>query len=129
MLSLQVKVAEMIKTNAPQQVEDKVIGALVEREVKRRSDALTQAIDGLSKMEGDRRKMKPDLVTYNEDGTVKDQSFSKKLIDEQQKLDKKIDKHTKAINKALENNDYGDLYNLGKSEQTGDNQKSGGDEG
>lgn len=132
MLSLQIKVADMIKTSGPQQVEDKVIGALVSREVSRRSDALTQAIDGLSKMEGDLKRIKPDIVTYNEDASVKDSSFTKAKTEEKQKLDKKIDKYTKAINKALEANDYGDLYNLGKSDQsdkTGDTSKSGGEEG
>lgn len=125
MLSLQTKVAEMIKTNAPQQVEDKIIAALVDREVNRRSDALTKAIDNLSKMEGERKRIKPDNVSYNEDGTVKDQSYSKAKTEEIKKLDQKIDKHTKAITKALENQDYGDVYNLGKDQGAGGKSDAG----
>lgn len=124
MNSLQAKVAEKISTIAPV-VEDKIIDALVAREVNRRSDALTKAIDDLNKMEGEQRRIKPDQVQYNEDGSVKDQSYSKAKIEELKKLKQKIEKYTNAINKALDKADYGDVYNLSKAN---DNQKPGGDE-
>lgn len=129
MNSLQAKVAEKIATIAPV-VEEKIIDALVSREVNRRSDALTKAIDDLSKMEGEVRRIKPDQVQYNEDGTVKDQSYSKPKTEELKKLKQKIEKYTNAINKALEKADYGDVYNLSKDagKPANDNQKSGGDD-
>lgn len=123
MISLQEKVATKIATIAPV-VEDKIIEALVAREVTRRSDALTKAIDALSKMEGEKRRVKPDQVQYNEDGSVKDQSYSKLKTEELKKLNQKIDKYTNSINKALDKADYGDVYNLDKA---GSDQKSGGD--
>lgn len=131
MISLQEKVAAKIATIAPV-VEEKIIDALVSREVARRSDALTKVIDALSKKEGDRRKIKPDMVTHNEDGTVKDQAYSKVKTEEIKKLDQQVLKHTNAINKALDKADYGDVYNLASGNEdksSGNNQKSGGDEG
>lgn len=133
MLSLQIKVAALIKDKAPQQVEDKVVDALVAREVSRRSDALTKAIDEYARIEGEIKRIKPDVVTYNIDKSIKDSSYSKAKVEELEKLNKKLDKHEKAITKALEDKDYGDLYNLGKSDgnsdKTGDSSKSGGEEG
>lgn len=123
MNSLQTKVAEKIATIAPV-VEEKIIDALVSREVNRRSDALTKAIDDLSKMEGEKRRVKPDQVQYNEDGSVKDSSYSKAKTEELKKLNQKIDKFTNAISKALDKADYGDVYNLSKADN---NPKSSGD--
>jgi|SRR5882724_2643018 len=121
MNSVQTKVAEQIINIAPK-VEDKVVDALVSRELNRRSDSLVQAMDKLSKLEVDLKKIKPDVVTYDINGKVASESYSKVKSEEYKKLNEKIGKFTKAIAKALENSDFSDVYNLDK--QTGDHKKS-----
>lgn len=125
MNSVQVKVAETIANIAPK-VEDKVVDALVDRELKRRSDALVSAMDKLDKMEKELSKIKADQISFDEDGKVVSQTFSKAKKEEKDKLSQKVQKATNAINKALEKGDFGDVYNIDKA---GDNQKSDRDEG
>lgn len=120
MNSVQVKVAETIANISPK-VEDKVVDVLVDREVKRRSDALVSALDKLDKMEKELLKIKADQISFDEDGKVVSQTYSKAKKEEKDKLSQKITKAVNAINKALEKGDYGDVYNIDKA---GDSQKS-----
>lgn len=113
MNSVQLKIAEKISTIAPA-VEDKIITSLVDRELNRRSDAVVKAIDALSKMEAEMKKIKPEN-TFDAKGEKISEYFTKAKIEEKNKLQQKIDKYTKAIEKALEKADYGDVYNLEKS--------------
>jgi hypothetical protein len=111
MISVQVKVAEQISQLGPS-VEDQVVRALADREKNRRADALVKALDDLARFEQDFKKLKPDQVAFDDKGEKVSETFSKIRIDERDKLTKKIEKYTKAINKALENKDFGDVYNL-----------------
>lgn len=126
MNSVQTAVAEKIATLGPS-VEEKVVDALVGRELNRRSEALVGAMDKLSKLEGDLKKIKPDQISYDEDGKEVSKTYSKAKTEEKDKLNKKIGKFTAAITKALEKDDFNDVYNIDK--QTGDNQKPDSDEG
>ena len=80
-------------------------------------------MDALGKLEGEMNKVRPDK-TFDSKGEVISEFFTKVKLEEKNKLQQKIDRHTKAITKALEKGDFGDVYNL----KSGDNQKSGGDE-
>jgi len=124
MNTVQVKVAETIANIAPK-VEDKVVDVLVERELKRRSDALVSAMDKLDKMEKELSKIKADQISFDEDGKIVSQTFSKAKKEEKDKLSQKVQKATNAINKALEKGEFGDVYNIDKA---GDSQKSDRDE-
>lgn len=113
MNSVQIKVAESIANIAPK-VEDQVVEAIVERELEKRSTAIVKAMDTLTKFENDLKKIKPDQTSFSEIGEKISESYSKAKLEEKNKLTQKIDKNTKAINKALETGDYQDVYNLNK---------------
>ena len=123
MSSLQMKLAEKISELSPL-VENDVIESLVNRELTKRSNAIVLVMDKLSKLEGDLKKVRPDN-TFDADGNKVSEYFTKAKIDEKNKLNQNIEKHTKAINKALEKADFGDVYNL-SSGKSGDDQKPGG---
>lgn len=122
MNSVQVKVAEQITGLSPQ-VEDKVVGVLVGRELTRRSDALVKVMDAHEKLGKDMQRLKPDQISYNEKGEKVAETFSKSKLDERAKLQKNIDKHANAINKALEKAEFGDVYNLSQGKPTSDEQQ------
>lgn len=110
---ISILVAERIKNIAPE-VSDKVVEHLVAKELNRRSEAVINGFGELDKMKSDLKKTKPDVVTYNIDGTVASSNWTKAKLEEKNKLEQKMEKLTKAIDKALVDNDYSDLYNLAK---------------
>lgn len=95
-------------------VGEKVVEHFVQTEINKRADAIVKGLDTLSNFQRERAKLaKPDQVSYNADRTVAAETYSKAKLDEIEKLDKKIEKLEKAINKAIDG-DMGDLYNLNK---------------
>ena len=112
------KVAENIKTSAPA-VEAKVVEALVQREVNRRSEAIIKVMDQIQRDTNKRYRIKADIVTYNADGSVASALYSKDAIESLAKLNKQIEKMSAAVAKALEKEEYGDLYSI----QTSDTDK------
>lgn len=114
MQTIQNKIAEQISTLAPA-VEDEVVKALVNRQLNKRSTAVVSAVDLLERLEIDLRKINPEK-TYDKDGNVVSEYYTKQKLEERNKLLQKIEKLNKALNKALEKSDYGDLYNLGSGE-------------
>lgn len=120
MNSVTVKVAEQIAGLSPK-VEGAVVDVLVTRELTRRSEALVTVMDKLTKAEKDFKKLGPDTVTFDENGQKLTETFSKARTEERKKATEQIEKMTKAINKALENADFDNVYNFA-------NQKSGSSE-
>ena len=110
---ISILVAERIKNIAPE-VSDKVVEHLVTKELNRRSEAIIYGFGELDKMKNELKKTKPDVVAYNLDGTIASANWSKQKLDDKNKLEQKMEKLTKAIDKALVDNDYSDLYNLAK---------------
>lgn len=126
MNSLQMKVAESIANLGPQ-TEDKVVDVLVQRELTKRSDGLVQAIDKLSKMENEFKKMKPDVATFDDKGNKVSEYYSKTLTDQRKKHTEQTEKLKKAINKALETGEFSDVYNFGKDQGQGQGKSGQGD--
>ena len=127
--TIRERVATEISTLAPR-LETELVDALVEREVEKRTKALVQVIDKLTKEEADLKKLGADNVSYDDAGKKVSESFSKKRIDERGKANGRIQKLTNAINKALDKNDYSDLYNFAsgkdpESSGAGDSEDSG----
>jgi len=109
--SVHQKIATQIAELAPS-VEETVVNTLVERELTKRSEAVVQCMDALAKLEGDLKKIKPDQVSFDTDGKIISESFSKNKFEEKKKLIERIGKYTSAITKAIEKADFGDVYNL-----------------
>lgn len=115
MSELRAVIAEQILKCAPH-VEERIVTALVEREVVKRSDAIVKCLDKLSKAENDQRKIKPDIIAYDVTGGKVSENWSKDRLEELNKSKVKIDKLTRAIDKALDKKpDFSDVYNLASS--------------
>ncbi len=111
--NITTKVAEKLAAISPA-VSEKVIDHLVTKELNRRSEAVIGALADLDKMSNELKKLKPDVVAYAEDGSVASSNWSKPKLDEKNKATQKIAKLTAAVDKALNSNDYGDLFNIAK---------------
>jgi len=88
-ISVQQKIATQIAELAPS-VEEAVVNTLVERELTKRSEVVVQCMDTLGKLEGDLRKIKPDQVSYDSDGKIISESFSRNKFEEKKKLIERI---------------------------------------
>ncbi len=102
-----------IKTSGTE-VANKVVDFFVKKEVDRRVTALTTAVTELEKLEKEALKVKPDQQSFDADGKVVAETFSKAKFEEKKKAGEKIAKLRKAIEKALNDNDFGDLFNQSK---------------
>lgn len=100
-VTLRDTVATEISTIAPA-VADRVVKHFVDTEVSRRTDLIVKGMDTLHQLNNDLRKInKPDVNTFNGDGSPAYSSFTKPRLDEVNKLIDRIAKLTKSIDAAL----------------------------
>lgn len=112
--SLRTAVATRLTAISPA-VESEVIDTLVAREVARRKDMIVKGLDQLDSVTREFHKVnKPDIQNFNADGTVATSAYSKERLEEIKKAQEKLDKLTKALDKAIAKGDIGDLSNLVK---------------
>lgn len=93
-----------------EEVRNRVVNALVEREVASRVELLDKAL--AKRIEGEReikKLSKPDVETYDMEGKVVSSSFSKARADELKKAREAQAKLEGAIDKALNDNDFSKL--------------------
>lgn len=113
--TLSSRVAEAIAKSGSH-IEDRIVENLTEKEVERRTQACLKAIAEIDSLDREFAKMKPDHTVYAEDGKqIVQQGFSKALIETREKNRAKVSKLQKALDKALESNDFGDLFNASKN--------------
>jgi hypothetical protein len=111
MPTINEQVGEKLKAIAPV-VENKVVDLLVDKEVNRRVEIITQGLGKLEELDRESRKLsKPDVESYDGDGNLSSSGYSKVRKEEREKLAQRIDKLTKAVEKAV-GGDIGDLANL-----------------
>jgi chaperonin cofactor prefoldin len=93
-----------------------VVSRRAATEVNRRADLIANGLAKYDTMEKELKALKPDIpAVLRSDGEVLvDDGFTKKTIEARKKLTARLEKLEKAINKALEARDYGDLQNLVK---------------
>lgn len=127
-LPIRVKIAEKLGGLGPS-IESAVIEHLANEEVEKKKTTLVVALDALTKMENaHRRLLKPDLVFGNSEGGDKVEAFTPGRQEEIKKSKEKIEKMERAITKALEKGDFGDVLNLTgniKAEKQGGSQGEG----
>ena len=106
-------VAEKIAAISPA-VNEKVIDALVVRELEKRSDAVLTGLDKIRGLQNDLKKIRPDVGgAFDEDGTeVKPILYSKAKFEERKKLNEQIEKLQKALDLAIDKGDMSKLYEL-----------------
>lgn len=106
-------VAEKIAEISPA-VNEKVIDALVARELEKRSDAVIKGIDKLRTMQNDLKKIKPDVGgAFDENGAeIKPTLYSKAKFEERKKALEQIAKLQNALDLAIDKGDMEKLYGL-----------------
>lgn len=91
-------------------VQNRVIDAMVEKEVKERSEILDRALQKRFQLLMDLKKVdKPDIILKNRDGSTQSSSWSPAKCEEIKKAQEALDKLEANITKALESNDWGKL--------------------
>lgn len=115
--------------NGGDKVREMVSNMRVEREIKKRAEAIDKVMGLLDQEEKNMKKLGPDSKQYDVTGKEVVANYTKKQLDERGKVQKRLDKLINAINKALEKDDYQDVYQLqnGKLEDDGTGKAEGGD--
>lgn len=98
--SIGIKVAEQIASAGPA-ILGKVIDKLATVEIEKRADALLNAVNAAVATKRELQKVKPDNVTYDGEGKVASETYSKAKIDEKKKLQEKLAKIEAAVEKAV----------------------------
>lgn len=111
MSNINQEVAKRIASSGAD-ITERVIAHLAEEEIKRRADKVVQTVVEINKLTKSLDKVQPDVVSYNEDGTVANKAWSKNKLEEKKKLTDKIAKLQKALDKALDQSDFGELLGL-----------------
>jgi len=128
--TIQEKVAELIAKAGGDRLETELVDLLVDREMEKRKPVLVQAIDHMGVLSEELKKIdKPDHKIMNSDNTVKEEGYTPKRLEEIKKTKEKIDKLTKAFEKAFSNGNLKDLNTLLQSgKQDGKDQTKSGAE-
>lgn len=110
--NLQTAVAVAVSSVGPN-TRKRVVEHFANIEAEKQSEALINGLSKLTNLENGLKKIdRPDVETFNSDGSPESSSYSKGRIEERKKLTAQIDKITKAIGKADDKADFNDLYNL-----------------
>lgn len=115
--SIAISVAEKIASST-NTVIDAVVNTLAEKEVARRIDAVTKVYNLINENTKQLSKMKADVIVYDENSVVISSNWTKGALDSRKKL---VDKHNKlnnALAKALDKNDFSDLFNLASGKES-----------
>lgn len=112
--SIREAVAETLGT-----LSERTRAAVVEHfaaaEAGKQADAIIVGLGKLAALEKERVRIKPSPAGFDLDGKpVGEPVFTKEQVEQAKKLNEQIEKLMRAINKADENADFGDLYNLTK---------------
>lgn len=101
MINVKELVAERLITDAPV-VREMVIKSLVQDEQARRVKAVLKVIADLDDTKRAANKIRPDAVSYDEDGNIVTAGYSKAKLEERKKSLDLIAKLEAALNEALD---------------------------
>ena len=98
-----------------EQVQNKVVDHLYQNELTRRTNAVLKVLEKIDELDSSYRKeAKPDVETFNEDGSKASQYYSKERTESLKKIRENKEKLEKALQKAFNSNDFSEVLNLGK---------------
>lgn len=113
-VSIREAVAESV-SNVGERTRNQVVEAFAQREADKRATALVKALDKLTELEREGYKLKkPDIVSFNEDGSPKDSAYSHERVKAIKEHGEKLEKLANAINQADDKGDFSKLYDLVK---------------
>lgn len=111
-MEIKNQVAELLADAATgsEKVKSIVVQKLYDAELQRRVDAAIKCVSQIEDLEKDLKKIsKPDVETYNADGSVANASYSKEKIEQIKNKTKEKEKLETALMQALEKNDFSAL--------------------
>jgi hypothetical protein len=101
------------------EVRDRVVATLVERELAVRTETVEKTVAKLKELSGEFKKIRADVVAYDESGVTVTSNWSKEQLEKKNKARAKVDQLEKALGTYFEKGDA-DSFNklkdqLGKS--------------
>ena len=103
------------------EVADAAINILVEKELDKRKVQVVSAFSEYDELQKRLRRLdKGDVLSYNGDGSVATQAFSKQRLDELKKVKERMAKLEKALEDAIANSDFKKLNELGNAPKFSD---------
>ena len=102
-------VAQTVKDTLPAFYVERLVGVLATREIEKNSTALQTAWE---RMGAAKREYKPDLVSYNIDGTKKEENWSKANLDARNKAQANLSKIVKALDLVFATGDFSEVIKV-----------------
>ena len=110
--SIKQIIADKLKASAPI-VKESIIQQLVDAEILVRKELIiTKGLNKLDELNKELKKLKPDNISYDSEGKVLSETWTKAAVDNAKKIKDTITKVENAIEKALTENNYDLLRNL-----------------
>lgn len=101
--------------NLTGRTREAVVEHFAKLEADKRAAAIITGLNKLDDLENQLRRIKPAPQGFDENGEpVGAAVFSKEQVEQRKKLTEQVEKLTKALDKADDKADFGDLYNLTK---------------
>lgn len=97
-------------------IRERVVAQLAEEEISRRVGLLREAVDTRSSFNRELNKLKPDVITYDDNGE-EERRWTKKARDERDKLLDKLGKIDARINAVIEQPNASNYDQLSKTLQ------------
>jgi predicted nucleic acid-binding Zn-ribbon protein len=91
-------------TSALPEIKSAVVEAMAAKTLEARKNAVLAAVEEVSKLDREIGKMRPDMVSYTEDGKIASETYSKKVIDDRKKANERKTKVVLALENAYEVN-------------------------
>ena len=113
-MSIKQTLAERL-LNSGSDVKSNILDTLYNNELRTRTDACLKVLTKIEEKEKELKKLKvSDNNIYDEKGTVVAGGYSKARVEDIRKTSEDLDKLNKALESALENNDFTKVLELGK---------------
>ena len=101
--------------NSGGDVKNNILDTLYNNELKARTDACLKVLSKIEEKEKELKKLKvADNNIFDEKGTVVAGGYSKARVDEIKRATEELEKLNRALENALENNDFTKALELGK---------------
>jgi predicted transcriptional regulator len=111
--NVRAQVAQTLADVGKEQVRAAVVAKLVQDEVQSRTELVLKNLNDLSRLRNDLKKIKPDQQSFDAQGKIVSETYSKSKLDELNKTNEQIAKLEKGLELALEKDDYSKLKGNG----------------
>jgi len=90
-------------------IRKQVVAKLAEAQIQKRVDKLTQAMEQYTQLQKELDKIKPDIQSFDENGGILQDHYSKEQLKKKQQKQKELNKLDSQISKAIMQADYNGL--------------------